>query len=116
VLGLGGEYRHYGDKIAAYHTYLSSPSLHHQPQTRILLIDAYDVLLFSGARPAALQRILAKISQPIVACAESGIYPEYASSFFYSRSTLPATLAPRFVSPQPLQLHAAVLTMSCDVF
>lgn len=51
----------------------------------VVLIDAYDVLLFPAAR--RIPRTIGVFSTPIVFCAENGIYPEFASPWFYARGS-----------------------------
>jgi hypothetical protein len=82
VLGLGESYQFYDDKLKRYHGFLFASST--VPGGRqsfavhdddiVLLIDAYDVLLFPQVR--RLHELLASSPTPVLACAESGIYPE----------------------------------------
>jgi hypothetical protein len=97
VLGLGSVYTGYGDKIRLYNSYLQKPAVNDNDV--ILLIDAYDVLLFPPIKHAAQVRnhfarllhrmpkldlmvlfvkVLKKSKSPIMFCAESGQYPEFS--------------------------------------
>jgi len=74
----------YADKLRAFHHHLFGAK---QLQTIsdddiVVLIDAYDVLLFPAARRIGTY-MQKKASTPIIFCVENGIYPEYASAALY---------------------------------
>ena len=84
VLGLGSEWRGYSDKLRHYTRHLSSPAAEISDDDVVVLMDAYDVLLFPAAR--RMGAALAESSDtPIVFCAENGVYPESASAGLYRR-------------------------------
>lgn len=75
VLGLGEPYVRYDDKLKRYYSYLHDSALFDVADNDIvLLFDAYDVLLFPEIR--RIHEVFARSLTPILACAESGIYPE----------------------------------------
>jgi len=83
TLGLGEPWGGYCDKIKWYLSWLSSSSVTDDNDV-VVLLDAYDVLLF----PAVAQigaRFKETSATPIVFCAENGVYPEAASALFYRR-------------------------------
>jgi hypothetical protein len=72
-------YRHYGDKIVGYYSFLKSGLAARTIDDNdvIVLLDAYDVLLFPTVR--RLRTFLSQSPAPIIFCAEQGIYPEFPS-------------------------------------
>lgn len=74
--GLDRPYDHFGDKIRGYADFLKSSTL--SPFDMVVMVDAYDVLLFSEVRNV-VSYMQSATHAPIVTCAEAGIYPEYAS-------------------------------------
>lgn len=84
-MGLGREYTDYTQKIVWYLETLDgvNTSLRIREEDIVVLIDAYDVLLLPAAR--LIPQIMAQFSTPIVFCSENGIYPEFASPWFYPR-------------------------------
>lgn len=80
---MDGEYLDYSDKILAYCDALLLPDSSKaaegiRDEDYVLLIDAFDVLLFPTLATSSLS-FMARSPTPIVACAENGIYPEFAS-------------------------------------
>ena len=80
VLGLGEPYQHYDDKLKRYYSYLQNTQVV-KDDDLIVLLDAYDVLLFPSIR--SLHYRMATARTPVVACAESGIYPEPYTPWVY---------------------------------
>lgn len=75
VIGLGTNFTDYSQKINGYFHYLQSVD----DDEIVVLIDAYDVLLLPRARQ--IGSVLSQSETPIMFCAESGIYPEFAGIF-----------------------------------
>lgn len=91
MLGLGTEYRDYSSKTDAYWSFLhngttssttSTADAHPETEAKapadddlVLLMDAYDVLLFPALTKAAA--VLAQAPTPLLFCSERGIYPEF---------------------------------------
>ena len=73
VLGLGEPYEAYDDKLKRYYSFLHETTVA-KDDDLVVFIDAYDVLLFPHSR--RLHELIAQSPTPIVACAESGVYPE----------------------------------------
>ncbi len=74
----------YADKVVAYYTYLSD-SLRSGAVSSddvVVLLDAYDVLLFPDARRIGTH-LYEHSATPIMFCAENGVYPEPSSQFLY---------------------------------
>jgi hypothetical protein len=109
VVGLGLPYDNYQDKLTGYRNHLrallqasdetapleagsddSKGRIY--PHDLVLLVDAYDVLLFPALR--RLPEVLARSATPVLFCAEDGIYPEFASPWLYARGAQPAPPAP----------------------
>jgi len=81
-LGLEEVYEDYSNKMMAYYHYLHD-NLHNLADNDVVvLLDAYDVLLFPSIRH--VDEVLMHSPAPIIFCSEAGIYPEYASKFFLS--------------------------------
>jgi hypothetical protein len=64
----------------AYFHYLHSPKSLLQDDDVIVLMDAYDVVVFPSIRH--VDEVLMHSPAPIVFCNEAGIYPEYSSKSF----------------------------------
>jgi hypothetical protein len=82
-LGLNEGYVDYTSKITAYYNYLVRDEKKYPTRNEndiILLVDAYDVLFFPQIRH--VDQVLLHSKTPIIFCSESGIYPEFAGSFF----------------------------------
>jgi hypothetical protein len=73
VLGLGETYQNYDDKLKHYYSFLHESTVAKDDDI-VVFIDAYDVLLFPHSR--RLHELIALSPTAIVACAESGVYPE----------------------------------------
>jgi hypothetical protein len=80
VLGMGEPFLHYDDKLIRYHSYLQQPDVV-KDDDLVVLLDAYDVVLFPAIR--RLHKRIAISPTPVLACAESGIYPEPYSPWMY---------------------------------
>lgn len=65
----------------AYFHYLHSPKSVLQDDDVIVLMDAYDVVVFPSIRH--VDEVLMHSPAPIVFCNEAGIYPEYSSKFLF---------------------------------
>lgn len=78
VLGLGQPYGHHGDKVRIFEKHLSSSV---GDDDVVVLMDAYDVLLFPAARTYG--SVLSKAETPIVFCTEFGLYSDYSAAWFY---------------------------------
>lgn len=83
VVGLGRKYDSYYDKILWYYEYLHGISSDINDDHVVVLIDAYDVLLFPSVR--RIGKLLRRSRSPIVACTEHGSHPEMSVSFLYPR-------------------------------
>lgn len=83
VVGLGRKYGSYYDKILWYYEYLHEANNGINDDHVVLLIDAYDVLLFPSVR--RIGKLLKKSPAPIVACTEHGSHPEMSAAFLYPR-------------------------------
>ncbi|KAJ1428552.1 hypothetical protein B484DRAFT_449782 [Ochromonadaceae sp. CCMP2298] len=96
VLGLGRPYLDYSSKTEAYFKYVNEYVSEYEGGAEgarrvrrvrdgdvVLLMDAYDVLLFPHIQRAALE--LSTAPSPIVFCAERGIYPEISLAHLYQR-------------------------------
>lgn len=82
--GKAGRPFDYADKVVAYYAYLSS-SLRSgavKSDDVVVLLDAYDVLLFPDARRIG-SHLYEHSPAPIMFCAENGVYPEPASQYMY---------------------------------
>jgi hypothetical protein len=88
VLGLNEPYLDYTSKINGYYKYLVSgetPNKKNNSDTTandddiLLLVDAYDVLLFPKVRQ--VDEIIMNSRTPIVFCSEAGIYVEFAGMY-----------------------------------
>lgn len=102
VLGLDQPYVDYATKIETYNDYLVKHHRRAEAEAAdfdrdndndvILLIDAYDVLLFPQIQQ--IEKVLYESRTPIVFCAEAGIYVEYAGklSFVYLHSLSPFSI------------------------
>lgn len=95
VLGLGQPYNHFGDKIRSYHRYLNSSYL--QPNDIAVLMDAYDVMVFSSIRRIG-DRMKKATAAPVLACSESGIYPEFMAGFAYQQGAATPSLKARYLN------------------
>jgi hypothetical protein len=84
TLGLGEPWGGYCDKLKWYLAWLSSTSATVFDDDVVVLLDAYDVLLFPAIGSIGA-RFKETAATPIVFCAENGVYPEAASALFYRR-------------------------------
>ena len=82
VVGLGRTYTTFYDKLVWYCEYLRGDSGVEDHEV-LMLVDAYDVLLFPGVALAPL--LLARSTSPVLACAEYGIHPDLHGASFYRR-------------------------------
>jgi hypothetical protein len=85
VLGLGLPYSGYGDKIRLYMQYLidNHATKRISDDDIVLLIDAYDVLLFPSIKYAG--HLLQQSASAVIFCAEFGHYPEFSGIYFSFR-------------------------------
>lgn len=74
VLGVGETYGSYDDKLKRYYSFLHDPSSVVKDDDLVVFVDAYDVLLFPQSR--RLHDSIAHSASPVLACSESGVYPE----------------------------------------
>ena len=80
VLGLGEGYQFYDDKLKRYYSYIQNSQVV-KDDDLVVLLDAYDVLLFPSIR--RMHHRMATSRTPVLACAESGIYPEPYTPWVY---------------------------------
>jgi hypothetical protein len=83
VLGLDRPYVDYTSKIEGYHAHLAQAhgtgaGAAGAEDEAVLLVDAYDVLLFPQIRRA--EEVLRRSVAPLLFCAEAGIYVEFAGN------------------------------------
>ena len=86
IIGLNKRFINYSTKIEEYYNYLNE-SLNNQSiheNDVLILLDAYDVLIFPSIRKLATK--LMTSSTPIVFCSERGIYPELIGPLMYPKS------------------------------
>jgi hypothetical protein len=74
VLGLGEPYDTYDDKLKRYYAFLHDPVSTVKDDDLVVFLDAYDVILFPQSR--RLHDLIAHSASPVLACSESGVYPE----------------------------------------
>lgn len=88
VIGIGREYTDYTQKIVWYLEALEgvNTTLRMIDDDIVVLIDAYDVILFPAAR--RISQTLQTFSTPVVFCSENGIYPEFAAPWYYARGSM----------------------------
>jgi hypothetical protein len=77
VVGLGQPFTDYNIKVKAYYDYLVENPIHEANENDIvLLMDAYDVLVFPQIRK--IDQIMMNSRTPIVFCSEAGIHLEFS--------------------------------------
>lgn len=86
----------YKHKIHAYYKYLSNSS-DLQPDDIVLLIDAYDVIIYPSIL-SVIQRLDDNYKNKIIFCAEYGIYPEMIGPALYAYSEKDSRSLPRFLN------------------
>lgn len=87
VLGLNRSYSGYHDKLNWYFEYMTSTERPVDDNDVVVLMDAYDVLLFPAARDFG-ETFQTVSPTPIVFCAESGIYPDFTVAGLYPRGRM----------------------------
>lgn len=91
MLGVGAPYKDYTTKMEHYYDYLMNDKGKDKDEERsdddiVLLIDAYDVLVFPHIHK--IDQVIYKSKTPILFCSEAGIYVEYAGNVVLTTSTL----------------------------